>query len=176
MAYSDPKDKATILNNQFTSVFTKEETSSIPPMQGKPSPSMPDFTVGVPGVRKLLELVVHKAAGPDNIPTRYLKDFAEEIAPALTLVYEASLQQGEVPADWRIAHVTPVFKKGYHSKPANYRPISLTSVCCKILEHVIHSQIMAHFERNNILSDAQHGLRRRRSTESELILTLQDLT
>jgi hypothetical protein len=138
---------------------------------------MPNFTVGVPGVRKLLlELDVHKAAGPDNIPTRYLKDYAKEIAPALTLVFEASLKQGEVPADWRIAHVTPIFKKGDHSKPANYRPISLTSVCCKLLEHVIHSQIMAHFERNNILSDAQHSFRKRRSTESQLILTLQDLT
>ena len=59
--------------------------------------------------------------------------------------------------------------------PANYRPISLTSVCRKLVEHVIHSQIMKHLDTHHILSDNQHGFRKKRSTESQLILIIQDL-
>ena len=177
VAHSDPRMKANILNNQFSGVFTTEDTSFIPHIEGTPSPDMHHFSVTVQGVKKLLlDLDTHKAAGPDNIPTRYLKDCADELAPAITLIYQASLQQGEVPSDWREAIVTPIFKKGDHSNPANYRPISLTSVCCKMLEHIIHSQIMGHLDINNILSDQQHGFRKKRSTESQLLLTLQDLT
>ena len=109
-------------------------------MTGSPSPDMNNITVGTNGVKKLLQdLDIHKASGPDNIPTRFLKDHAEELASVLSLIYTASLQQGEVPSDWRQATVCPIFKKGDKSNPANYRPISLTSVCCKMLEHVIQS-------------------------------------
>ena len=59
--------------------------------------------------------------------------------------------------------------------PWNYRPISLTSIACKILEHVIHSCIISHFERHNILTDCQHGFRKRRSCETQLIMTVDDL-
>ena len=71
--------------------------------------------------------------------------------------------------------MAPIFKKGDKSKPSNYRPVSLTSVCCKVLEHVIHSHLMKFFENNNILTDAQHGFRKYRSCESQLITTVQDL-
>jgi hypothetical protein len=64
-----------------------------------------------------------------------LKELADEISPLLQLVYTKSLDTGEVPADWRTANVSPVYKKGLKSAAENYRPISLTSVCCKILEH-----------------------------------------
>ena len=94
----------------------------------------------------------------------------------LTLIFQASLSQTCVPEDWKQALVAPIFKKGDKSTPANYRPISLTSVCCKIMEHIMHSQIMQHMEDLNILSDAQHGFRKRRSCETQLLLTLQDLS
>ena len=117
----------------------------------------------------------HKAEGPDHIPTRFLTEFAAELSPAMTLIFQASLQQGEVPDDWKQANVAPSFKKGDRSTAANYRPISLTSVCSKILEHIIHSQIMRHLDIHQILSDQQHGFRKKRSCESQLILTVQDL-
>ena len=93
----------------------------------------------------------------------------------MTLIFQASLQQGEVPDDWKQANVAPIFKKGDRSTAANYRPISLTSVCSKILEHIIHSQIMRHLDIHQIQSDQQHGFRKKRSCESQLILTVQDL-
>ena len=71
--------------------------------------------------------------------------------------------------------MTPIFKKGDRTTPANYRPISLTSICCKTLEHIVHSQVMKHLEQHKILSDQQHGFRKRRSCESQLVLTMQDL-
>ncbi|MEW8489873.1 MAG: reverse transcriptase family protein, partial [Candidatus Thiodiazotropha endolucinida] len=125
------------------------------------------FSIHVDGVRKLLGLNPHKASGPDTIPTKFLKEAAFEIASALTLIFSASLSQGIVPDDWKTADVTPIFKKGDRSAPANYRPISLTAVCSKVMEHILHSQ--------RILSDQQHGFRKRRSCESQLILTIQDL-
>ena len=176
IAHSDPKVKASILNEQFSSVFTEEDLTSTPSMSGNPFPSVPTFLVDNKGVHKLLlDLNPHKAQGPDNIPTRFLKEFATEISPALTLVFQASLQQGMVPDDWKQAFVTPVFKKGDRTAPSNYRPISLTSVCSKLLEHIIHSQVMRHLDHHGILSDQQHGFRKRRSCESQLVLTIQDL-
>ena len=87
------------------------------------------------------------------------------------------VQQGEVPEGWKLANVTPLFKKGDKNDTSNYRPISPTSVCVcsKLLEHILHSKIMKHLENHTILTDQQHGIRKRRSCESQLILTVQDL-
>ena len=176
MAHSDPKIKATILNEQFCSVFTEDSSTNLPSMGDSPFPDMHDFNVNEEGVRKLLQgLNPHKAEGPDHIPTRFLKEFATELTPAMTLIFQASLQQGEIPDEWRQANIAPVFKKGDRSVAANYRPISLTSVCSKVLEHIIHSQVMKHLDAHQILTDQQHGFRKKRSCESQLILTLQDL-
>lgn len=174
---NDPSTKAKLLNQQFTSVFTNDLPGELPRVKGDPFPSMDIFTIQEEGVHKLLRnLNPHKASGPDAIPTRFLKEFASELAPALTLIFEASLSQASVPPDWNQALVTPIFKKGDRSNPANYRPISLTSVCCKVMEHIIHSQIMRHLDRHSILSDAQHGFRKKRSCETQLLQTLKDLS
>ena len=69
----------------------------------------------------------------------------------------------------------PIFKKGDRSKPENYRPVSLTSITCKTLEHIVSSTIMSHMDSHYILTDAQHGFRKRRSCETQLLLTIQDL-
>ena len=95
--------------------------------------------------------------------------------PILT-IYCRSLASGEVPADWRTANVAPAFKKGQKYLAENYRPISLTSVCCKMMEHILASYIMSHGENNNILYPLQHGFRRGRSCETQLIEFIDDLT
>ena len=74
-----------------------------------------------------------------------------------------------------MANIVPLFKKGDRANPANYRPVSLTSICCKILEHVLHSTIINHLESQKILCENQHGFRKSRSCESQLILTVDDL-
>lgn len=132
--------------------------------------------IGINGVIKLLrDLNPHKAAGPDSIPTYILKVAAEELAPVLSKIFQTSLDTGEIPADWREAHIVPLFKKGDKHLASNYRPVSLTSVTCKILEHIVHSNIINHFLDNEILCDNQHGFRAKRSCETQLITTIQGI-
>ena len=174
--HSSPKEKAEILNNQFSSVFTTEDSNKIPDLGESPYISAPEITVTEKGVRKLLDgLNPNKASGPDQISSRFLKSMSAAVAPALTIIFQASIDQGKVPDDWKLAFVTPLFKKGDRAKASNYRPVSLTSVCCKLIEHIIHSQVINHLERHNILTDEQHGFRKRRSCESQLINTIHDL-
>ena len=115
-----------------------------------------------------------KSGGPDEIPPRFLKELANDLAPSLTLIFQASLKQGTIPDDWKKALVVPVFKKGVRTNPSNCRPISLTCVICKVLEHIITSSIYAHLESQNILCDAQHGFHKRRSCDTQLISTIND--
>ena len=105
---------------------------------------MSEITVDPKGVLKLLNgLNIHKAPGSDGLSARVLKECSSENAPILTLIYNESLAQGTVPDDWRQANVTPVFKKG-EKYAENYRPLSLTSISCKTLEHIIVSNINKH--------------------------------
>ena len=98
----DKKEKSTILNEQFGSAFTKEDINAVPSMSGSPYPKMRSFTMNNKGVLKLLkDLNPLKVQGPDVILSGFLKGCAEEIAPALTLVYQALQQQGTIPDDWK---------------------------------------------------------------------------
>ena len=174
--YSDSVKKADILNHQFTSVFTEEDLSSVPELNSTDHPSVQSIVVNRKGVLKLLRGTnPHKATGPDEIPGRLLKTLSDEVVDSICLIFQASLDQGRIPTAWKQAYISPIFKKGDRHKPSNYRPVSLTSVCCKILEHIVHSHVMGHLDRNQLLSDAQHGFRKKRSCESQLILTIQDL-
>ena len=173
--FTDTQDKANILNNQFQSVFTNEANTDIPDKGTSPHPDMPHTSIHNPGILKLLSnLNPHKACGPDNINSRVLKELREHTAPILTLLFTKSLETGITPTDWKHANVAPVFKKGEKYKAVNYRPISLTCICCKLMEHIITSNVMSHLEHNNILYNLQHGFRKARSCESQLIDFIQE--
>ena len=174
--YRENREKAEILNHQFQSVFTPDTAGPLPEYTGKAYPDIPDIIIQPEGVAKLLHHIKpHKASGPDGLPCRILKELADEIAPVLTIIFNQSLQLGQTPKDWNTANVAPIFKKGDTNIPANYRPVSLTCVCCKILEHVIVRQIVHHYERHNILTNHQHGFRAKHSCVSQLITTVHDL-
>ena len=122
---------------------------------------MEPLTINPAGVADLLSKIKpFKAFGPDGIPAFLLKEIAFQIAPSLAVVFQASINQCKLPADWKVAHVVPVYKKGVKSSPNNYRPISLTCLCCKILEHIVYSNIFIHLNQANILCEEQHGLER----------------
>lgn len=136
---------------------------------------MPDISVTDEGVRKLLEgLKTSKAAGPDNIHPRVLKEAASEISPILRHIFQKSLDSGQIPTDWRIANICPLYKKGDRSCPTNYRPISLTSIVCKVLEHIVCSNLMRHMDAHNILTDRQHAFRRNHSCVTQLCHVIND--
>ena len=133
-SYSEPAGKAEILNKTlFSSVFTCDNLShNLPDKDPSPYDPMGRITVTTNGVYKLLAgIKIHNTTGPDGIPGRLLKELASELAPIFITMYQASFDQGRVPLDWKTALVTPAFKKGNSNKAENYRPVSLTSVCCK---------------------------------------------
>ena len=128
-------------------------------------------------VKKRLETLNRfKGSGPDNIHPHVLKETATSVYVPLSMIFKESLEVGETPEDWRSANVTPIFKKGDRNDPANYRPVSLTSQVCKVLESIVREKMFEHLKSNNLLSNEQHGFREGRSCLSNLLTTLEDWT
>ncbi len=172
---TSPKDKAEMLNNQFSSVFTHEDSDFVAPASHQ-YPPIGNINVTVEGVEKLLlNLNASKAAGPDQLSGRLLKSTAKESAQILQKIFQRSIDTGRIPDAWKEATVSPIFKKSSRSDPANYRPVSLTCIACKLLEHIINKHMMNHLDVHKILVDAQHGFRKRRSCETQLLLTCHDI-
>ena len=195
---TDTTEKADLYNQQFQSVFTtkaplslsrlcqiqiqdmtdcgKMRHDAVPDGILNTNPKMEEFSISCNGILKLLQnLKPFKAAGPDKLKPLLLKELREEIAPIIQVIFERSLQTGKLLADWCKTQVTPVFKKGNKSSAANYRPISLTCILCKVLEHIIASHMVKHLNTHGLLYDLQHGFREKRSCETQLTMLVEDL-
>ncbi len=94
----------------------------------------------------------------------------------MAIIFNKSLESGVVPQDWRDAFITPIFKKGPKSDPGNYRPVSLTSICCKIMESCLKDSISKHLEEQNLITSTQHGFYRGRSCTSNLLEFMEQVT
>ena len=112
--------------------------------------------------------------GPDGISPRILKETSHEVAPLLTFIFNQLLSSGVVLQDWRIANVFALHKKGPKDSAENYRPISLTSICSKVLELIVYSSISNFLDDNQILTPHQHGFRPGHSCETQLLLAVND--
>ena len=177
-AVSSPLKMANILNSQFTSVFTHEPSNDTPlcDFGVDQYPSTSKLVISEPGILKLLQsLSPNKACGPDELPAFILKNCGYSISKFLVPFFQRTIDAGLVPNDWKNANIVPIFKKGDKRDPSNYRPISLTSCTSKLLEHVIYHHIMTHLDTHNALTDLQHGFRKARSCETQLITTVHDL-
>lgn len=164
---------STAFNDYFKSVFTQDDSSL--PCYSVNLPSIPDVVISEAGVLNLLlKLDVKKSPGPDDIPNAFLKRYAEWCAKYLCILFNKSLNEGSLPDDWRTARIKPIHKTGDKASIQNYRPISLTSTACKVLEHIIHKHIADFLEQNNFLTNAQHGFRRGFSTATQLVQTIHD--
>ena len=167
--------KADILNKHFQSVFTLEDTSSLPQLPPNPYPQVDKAIILTPGLEKQLQkLKPNKSAGPDQISPWLLMTFAPQCAQILPVIFTQSYESGILAEEWKKALVSPVYKKDDKSLPNNYRPISLTCMSCKIMEHVLCSHLSNHLEINNILTPHQHGFWKGFSTETQLISVLDD--
>ena len=118
---------------------------------------------------KIMKMRGEAAPGPDGIRLAFLQQTKEEIAGPLRMIFEKSLEERRIPEDWRTANITPIYKKGKKTEAGNYRPVALTSVCCKLLEHLIRDEIVEHLEKNGLLRDSQHGFRTNRSCTTNLL-------
>jgi hypothetical protein len=166
-----------ILNNFFSSVFTKEDLTNLPTKNRETNTVLSDIEITTRGVmRKIDKLKKDSAPGPDDIHPRLLKELKHQVAGPLAKIYRKSLDSGIVPADWKKAKVVPIFKKGAKSDPGNYRPVSLTSVPCKILESLIKDAMMKHLETEKLIKDSQHGFMPGRSCTSNLTIFMNELT
>ena len=173
--YPTDKDKAECLNSYFKSVFTEEGTHQDHIQGPSPYRDIGHLHIHRPGVEKQLQqLNPSKASGPDELSPRLLKLIAHEIAPPLAFLFQQSFNTGAVPTQWKHALVTPIHKSGDKCNPSNYRPISLTCICCKLMEHIVLSHISKHIAVNKILIDEQHGFRQKLSTTTQLISATHD--
>ena len=174
----DNSDMANILNTFFASVFTRENIGQIPAATAKETTDkLRQISVTEDVLRqKILKANPSKAAGPDGVHMSILQSLHGFICKPLAAIFNKSLETGVVPRDWRDAHVTPIFKKGVKSDPGNYRPVSLTSICCKLMESCIKDAIVEHVEKNNLLRNTQHGFSKGRSCTTNLLDFMEKVT
>ena len=135
-------DRAETLNNHFLIISTKPKRKAtlIVCHLLNQSPHFPLMQM----VFYLRRLNPSKAHKPDELSPQLLKLVAEELAPALTIIFQQAYDQSSIPKDWNSSIVTPIFKKRLISDPSNNRPMSLTCIFCKIMEHAMLSHIAKH--------------------------------
>lgn len=131
----------------------------------------PDFVCS-----ELKKIKANKSTDIANTPARLLKDGCGTLAKPLTALMNRSLAEGAIPADWKHATVTPIFKSGSITDPSNYRPISVLPVFCKIFERAIHLMVYEYLQKNKLLSVYQSGFRPLHSTATCLTDVFLDLS
>ena len=128
------------------------------------------LVIQVETVRELLlHLDCHKSMGTDRLHPRVLRELEGVIAEPLSAIYECSWLCGEVPEDWRLADVTPIYKKGHKEYLGNYRPVSLTLVPGKVMEQITLSEISRHVHGIQGIRPSQHGFMKGRLSWTNLI-------
>jgi Reverse transcriptase (RNA-dependent DNA polymerase) len=168
---TENKKMAEMLNEYFSSVFTDEPDGPVPSADRiQVEEELSSINVTEEKVeKKIRNLKPASAPGPDGIGSMLLKEMSQQLKKPLTAIFKKSVETGTIPEDWKTAHVTPIYKKGSKADPANYRPVSLTSVCCKMLESIIRDELMDHLSSNGLLEDSQHGFVPGRSCATNLI-------
>ena len=171
-------DMATALNQFFTSVFTQEDTTNIPTPTNRPRTiDLSNMTFSPATVEEALSnLKPNSAPGPDKIPGKLLNEHRHSLSIPLAILFNKSMSSGHVPADWKCANITPIYKKGKKCEAGNYRPISLTSICGKVMESLIKQEIMDYLITNSLLNDSQHGFMPKKSTTSNLLEFFEHIT
>ena len=172
------KEAAEALNSYFQTVFVTEEPlqdADHDPTSNFTQPVQVEFNASTVK-KKLMNLKKDKSPGPDGIHPMLLHSTADMIAKPLADIFSASFEQGVIPADWRKANVSPIHKKGRKDNPNNYRPVSLTSVPCKIMESIVRDAVVEHIEKNTLISDHQHGFVQGRSCLTNLLEVLEAWT
>lgn len=164
-------EKADILQKQFCSVFTKEPEGELPEFQSRTDRVIKRIPITKDLVYKsILKLDDNKSFGPDEMHPKMLKELVDYIAEPLALLMIESLSTGVLPEEWKLAYVTPIYKsKGAQNLAVNYRPVSLTSIVCKLMETILRAHITQHLDDLELLSNKQYGFISKRSTVTQLL-------
>ena len=170
-------DKAEVLNDFFVSVGVVDN-GVFPCLNSKSKHSVDKLSIvyadeGKVG-RAIDRLKAKSSAGPDGLPPILFKQLKRSLTQPLCILFNLIMQCGYIPSSWKIANVTPVFKKGVSSDPGNYRPISITSVCCKLFESVIKQELILYISERSLISTDQHGFLNKHSTCTNLLEVVDD--
>ena len=126
-----------VLDNFFSSVFTKEDVSNLRNIESKTNINITNISITENDMYEaLINLKVNKSPGPDEIHPKILKELATQLKTPLKMLFDKSIKDHKLPTPWKSAEIRPIFKKGSKSIPGNYRPVSLTSVICKVFEKI----------------------------------------
>ena len=169
------------LNGYFSSVFTKEDISSLRVADAKFQGAKSDYLgplVVTPELvaKKIKAMKDNKSPGVDGIPPKLPMETVEQISIPLARVFNLSLKEGVVPFEWKEANIIPLFKKGSRNKSENYRPVSLTSVICKLLERLIKDHMVDFLVKHKLLNSSQHGFLKARSCLTDMLCFLEEIT
>ena len=169
-------DKVNVLSDFFKSVYTLEGDSPVPHFEA----NVKNYVTTSVNINKcdvllaLKSLNVNKSPGPDKVHPRILRECANELAYPIHKLFVRSMKEGRVPSKWKEAEVRPIFKKGKKSSPGNYRPVSLTSLLCKLMEGLVRATMYAHMIDNELLSPHQFGFCKGRSCLTQLLVTINE--
>ena len=166
------------LNGYFSSVFTKEDISSLPVADAKFQGAKSDYLGPLVVTPELVAKAMknNKSPGVDGIPPKLLMETVEQISIPLARVFNLSLKEGVVPFEWKEANIISLFKKGSRNKSENYRPVSLTSVICKLLERLIKDHMVDFLVKHKLLNSSQHGFLKARSCLTNMLCFLEEIT
>lgn len=172
----DENECCTVLNEVFTSFFCDDNFADLPNIPDSLFCAMDPILFDWVGINRLIDnQKISASAGPDLINSKMLKCTALFSSIILSKLYTQSVQCSSLPSDWKTARVVPVHKSGNALCPENYRPISLTSIPCKLLEHVIYSHLIDFLESNSFFHPSQHGFRKTFSCDTQLLCFTNDL-
>ncbi|KAK3088848.1 hypothetical protein FSP39_024556 [Pinctada imbricata] len=174
----DDAEKADILANFFSGVFTKEPSGELPELEPR-NISIPWSEVNIEEdiIRILLSnLNSEKSPGPDQMHPRLFKELSQELAQPLRIIFEKSIRDRQVPDEWKVAKISAIYKKGPKSIAGNYRPVSLTSIVCKVMEKIVRNHITKYFLENDLFTKRQYGFMSGRSTAIQLLKVLDEWT
>ena len=172
-----PLDKAQVVNNHFANISTVNNEKEITENLNLPNHSLTSILITEQDVKdQLTNLNCNKPGGPDEIMPKLIKTVSTNLVKPLTLLFNRSLQLGQVPSQWKMANVSAIFKgKGSEQEPSNYRPISITSCIGNMLEKMIFKYLYNYLQENQILTKFQSGFRPKDSTVNQLLEIYQTI-
>ena len=169
---SNDQEAANCLNEAFSSVFVKDGDAIT-----CPAGPTEEYSITSTMTAKLLgQLDINKAVGPDGIPSIFWKECCEQLGVPLAFIINNSLNSGDIPADFKKACVTPIYKGGSRLDALNYRPISLICVASKVVERVILNLLQSELDQLGYKDSCQHGFVRKRSCATNLLTARNDWT
>lgn len=176
---TNPKKMSHIFNDYFGSIFGPDSNTS----NALPSPTydnastLPTFAVRVGDVANIIRKLPNKRSlDPDGLSYFIIKKGGHAVILYLFQIFELSFELGRIPLSWKTAHVNPIHKKGSKGAVENYRPISVTSCCSRILEKIVKRSLTQHLLTNNLIHSSQHGFLPGCSTETILVTFYDKIT